>query len=351
MSEVEGIGEIVTGAAIAAVVEPAAGGEAAVRDGACLNCDASLSGEYCYSCGQRGHIHRTMMSLVHDLAHGVLHFEGKIWRTLPMLAFKPGELTRRYIDGERARFVSPLALFLFSIFVLAAILGSIPYNNSLIGFRNGLEEGWNSVDQQKSDEKDKLKFLQAETMDAAGPAAQHGIDRQTASVAERQATIRESKVDRLTESSNETGAQSKSTWIKNRLDQSKQNPDMLIYKLKNSAYKFIWVLVPLSLPFMWLLFPSIRRFGMYDHAIFVIYSIASISLLAVLFAVIQIVPGLGAFATAGFLIIAPMHIYRQLRGTYSLGRAAALFRMALLLVVILFVLAVWISFLILVGAA
>ena len=39
-------------------------------------------------------------------------------RTLPMLAWKPGELTRRYIDGQRARFVSPIALFLFCVFLM-----------------------------------------------------------------------------------------------------------------------------------------------------------------------------------------------------------------------------------------
>ena len=31
-----------------------------------------------------------------------------------MLAWRPGEMTRRYIAGERARFVSPVALFLFT---------------------------------------------------------------------------------------------------------------------------------------------------------------------------------------------------------------------------------------------
>ena len=46
----------------------------------------------------------------HDFLHGVFNFEGKIWRTLPMLAWRPGEMTRRYIAGERARFVSPIAL-------------------------------------------------------------------------------------------------------------------------------------------------------------------------------------------------------------------------------------------------
>lgn len=58
---------------------------------------------------------------MHDLLHGALHFEGKLWRTLPMLGFRPGELTRRYIEGERARFVSPMALFLFSVFLMFAV--------------------------------------------------------------------------------------------------------------------------------------------------------------------------------------------------------------------------------------
>ena len=39
-----------------------------------------------------------------------------------MLVFHPGELTRRYIHGERARFVSPLALFLFSVFLMFATI-------------------------------------------------------------------------------------------------------------------------------------------------------------------------------------------------------------------------------------
>ena len=54
----------------------------------------------------------------------MLHFDGKFWRTLPMLAWRPGELTRRYIDGERARFVSPMALFLFSVFLMFAVFSS-----------------------------------------------------------------------------------------------------------------------------------------------------------------------------------------------------------------------------------
>src|SRR4029450_8545407 len=47
----------------------------------------------------------------------------------------PGELTRRYIEGQRASFISPIALFLFTVFLTFAVMsltgnmfGSAPAN-------------------------------------------------------------------------------------------------------------------------------------------------------------------------------------------------------------------------------
>ena len=33
-------------------------------------------------------MHRTLGAFFHDLLHGVFHFEGRIWRTLPLLAWR-----------------------------------------------------------------------------------------------------------------------------------------------------------------------------------------------------------------------------------------------------------------------
>src|SRR3954470_19078464 len=133
MGEFEAIGDALTGGMVGRAVEPKAG-EAAdghTHEGTCLNCGAPLAGPYCHECGQHAHVQRTLEAFFHDFLHGVLHFEGKIWRTLPLLAWKPGELTRRYIDGQRARYVSPIALFLFCVFLMFAVvsatgLGEIP---------------------------------------------------------------------------------------------------------------------------------------------------------------------------------------------------------------------------------
>ena len=132
---IESIGEAVTGGMIARTLEPAAGeaSEAAGRN--CLNCAAPLDGPYCRQCGQKAHVHRSVGAIVHDLVHGILHLDGKFWRTLPLLAWRPGELTRRYAHGERAKFVSPMAMFLFSVFLMFAVLSI--YGLSLTSLESG----------------------------------------------------------------------------------------------------------------------------------------------------------------------------------------------------------------------
>src|SRR4051794_25578642 len=121
---IEAVGDAVTGGLVARAIEPAAGENERAGDGLCLNCGTALPGPHCHQCGQPAHVHRTIAAWWHDLAHGVLHLDGKIWRTLPLLAWRPGELTRRYIAGERAKFVSPLALFLFSVFLMFAVVSA-----------------------------------------------------------------------------------------------------------------------------------------------------------------------------------------------------------------------------------
>ena len=118
------IGDLAQSALTARAVEPVhgEGGDGHSHETVCLNCGTVLVGSHCHQCGQAAHVHKTIGAFFHDLLHGVFHFEGKIWRTLPLLAFKPGKLTREYVDGRRASYVSPVALFLFAVFLLFAVV-------------------------------------------------------------------------------------------------------------------------------------------------------------------------------------------------------------------------------------
>ena len=117
--EIEAAGAMTTAALVTATLPAAGAGHGeAPHTHACSNCSSPLTGSYCSGCGQRAHIHRSLLHLAEELLHGVSHFDAKGWRTLPLLVARPGLLTRRYIEGQRTRYVSPLALFLFTVFLM-----------------------------------------------------------------------------------------------------------------------------------------------------------------------------------------------------------------------------------------
>jgi hypothetical protein len=93
---------------------------------ACMNCGTELMGPFCYYCGQPDkNFLRFFPVLMRELLEDFLDFDSRFMRTIKPLLFKPGKLTRDYLDGRRFRYVPPLRLYIFSsiaFFFLAAIL-------------------------------------------------------------------------------------------------------------------------------------------------------------------------------------------------------------------------------------
>jgi hypothetical protein len=117
-------------------------------------------------------------------------------------------------------------------------------------------------------------------------------------------------------------------WLQQAYVRASENPKLLIYKLKTNAYKFSWALIPLSVPFLWLLFPFSRRFRLYDHTVFVTYSLSFKSMLIIAALLLGTI-GLGSIGSLAF-VVPPIHMYVQLKGAYGLTRLGALWRTVLL---------------------
>ena len=312
MNELDSAGDIVTGGLIAGAIEPDTGAGAPHRDGACLNCRALLTGPYCADCGQRGQLHRSLRAYFGDFASGVLNFEGKIWRTLPMLAWCPGDLTRRYIQGERARFVSPIALYLFTVFLMFAVLS----------FTGALSGGGVNLDIGAREAKSELSKLQAER--AEGLRLRRNVDQLTRRIARKEADIAEIEQIR-------SGAVIKTDkgdeipgWLRGAVTGVQRDPKGSMASVQDATSKYSWLLIPMSVPFLWLLFPFSRRYRMYDHAVFVTYSLSFMMVLVIVGGVLVWagVPAIGSMLA----LIPPFHMYRQLKGAYQLGRLSALLR-------------------------
>ena len=130
----------------------------------------------------------------------------------------------------------------------------------------------------------------------------------------------------------------------------RKHPELMLYKLQANSYKFSWLLIPLSLPFVWILFAWKRRFKAYDHAIFVTYSLAFMSLMFITLSLLGTIGFPMPLLATAAVIVPPVHIYRQLRRTYELSRFGALWRTWILLWFVLFILTIFLQILLLLGA-
>ena len=94
----------------------------------CANCGAALQGRFCATCGQKATTFARLS--VHDFAHDaweeLAHVDSKIFQTLRLLLFKPGALTLEFLRGRRARYVSPLRLYLTCSVLFFALVAFQP---------------------------------------------------------------------------------------------------------------------------------------------------------------------------------------------------------------------------------
>lgn len=324
MDGIDGVGEAVTGGLLARALEPGAGEagpDGHTHEKSCLNCGTRLTGPYCSACGQKAHIHRSVRAFFADFIQGLYNFEGKIWRTLPMLAWCPGLMTRRYIAGERARFISPVALYLFTVFLMFATLnftGALGSSGTAKNFKEGLQTELKEEQQSLV----KLEGRRKQAILEGKPVAD--LDRR---IARRKKDIENTQRMMsgqplaIADGGDEEGVPD---WVRPFIRNVQENPEVVSMKVQDAASKYSWMLIPLSVPFMWLLFPLRRKYNTYDHTVFVTYSLSFMMMLVIL---AGIMVALGMSGWAGLLFfVPPFHMYRQLKQAYELGRFSAIVR-------------------------
>jgi hypothetical protein len=83
---------------------------------ACENCATPLAGAFCHACGQKrlGAGDRRLAHLLGEALHKLTDVDGTLLRSLRLLIFRPGWLSREYMDGRRVRYSSPISLFLLA---------------------------------------------------------------------------------------------------------------------------------------------------------------------------------------------------------------------------------------------
>lgn len=333
-----------------------------------------------------------------------------------MLVWHPGRLTRRYVHGERAKFVSPLALFLFCVFVTYASVNSLfpksfggeietpasiakaladdqrDAENDLKELQTDLDEtkqaGENTAaievaiksktaeiekieserqtafkkqqltkaELAKEQQAIKIKIAKIEAERAAAKrAGKSAVDLESSLAGERMALKMLSNASVFAEKGTDISAKDIDIDIfgieslNQAAKHAMENPQLVMYKVQSSAYKYAWLLIIMSTPFVWLIFAWRRQYMIFDHAVFVTYSLCFMLLLTTF----------GSFAlrfenwlplTVTILTFAPaLHMYRQLKEAYVLSRFSALWRTATLSLLAMTILSIFVGIIITLG--
>ena len=267
----------------------------------CLNCGTELKGPFCYFCGQPDrNFMRFFPVLLRDLMEDLLDLDSRFMRTMKPLLFKPGRLTRDYMDGRRFRYAPPMRLYIFSsivFFLLAAFLSSDAVSIGSSVNENGDIQlvGGTSGDQQ--DIEEALKNLPPEALEKID------VDKTVAAIGDQESDRAEFSIgdiqfndepwDRET---NPVDIKFLPVWLNDRIndeienspkkaEQINENPNLIIEKVFDIFPATMFVLLPVvALIFkFWYLFA--KRYYI-EHLIFSLHNHAFIfaSLIVIFFA-------------------------------------------------------------------
>lgn len=369
--DIEGAGGAITGGLVAGAIEKPTGKAGEGHHGVCSDCGAGVSGNFCSNCGQSTHSHRTLLHLGEELLHGVMHFDGRIWRTLPLLAFNPGRLTREWVQGRRTRYVSPLAIFLFTLFVMFFALSFAPHKapadilpDQIAGQRTAVAEVQANLDRVKAEHAADPDPVAARALQIA----EQVVVRERAKLAQLERELRDGRADGLTPGSWQASlkdmaagdaegaktaghdAKAEGHGMGATIVKKLQNPDLALYKLQQTLYKFAFLLVPLSIPFVASLFLWKRGFTLYDHGVFVLYSLTFMAMLLMVMVVAATLSRtLGGIVIPLGVLAVPVHMFAQMKGAYGLSIFSALWRTLLLMVFCTIIIALFVTAIVYMG--
>lgn len=315
----------------------------------CRNCGAPVEARYCTVCGQlAANFHRPIWSLIVTSLSDTFAFDSRLWRTLPLLLFRPGRLTRNYLDGKRVRYVPPFRLFLLSSFLFFLVVFSL---GGQLGWYDDLRIA-PDIDPDtviNVTGNDEISFTTQDQIDAISEALQDP-DLSEAERAELEAELARSEgaiiigdvvnedgtIDReaLREIVEARAAPDTSeevleqTWrTTDHAVSVYENQDRFVERFKEWTPRFSLLFLPVLALMLTTLYAWHRSKFVYDHIITSLHVQTFIFLLGTLLILLGItLPGMiGTFWLAGFLIV-PVYLYRQLRVTYDTGRFMSVIR-------------------------
>lgn len=313
----------------------------------CGNCETPLQGTYCHSCGQLAEdFHKNIWHLFTEVLESFFHWDGRLFRTMPALVYKPGELTRNFINGKRAYQVPPFRMFLV-VLVVVFLVGHYTTpkmteppvitdrSEAQAQARREIEA---DATMSEADRKAALAAVDGRWAEFGQAVSQSAVEANAKRSADGAVVIgpdgkRRTQVGDLNLSLDPKADSKLQAWFDGRARAIQEDPERFFLILETWAHRVAVLALPVSALILSLLFVFNRRFFVYDHLIFSMHSLSFQLILLTTILVLQAIAGPGAW---WLVLLAPVHLFMHMRGTYATSVFGTLLRMFILFILTVF---------------
>ncbi|ESQ94647.1 hypothetical protein ABENE_00715 [Asticcacaulis benevestitus DSM 16100 = ATCC BAA-896] len=334
----------------------------------CLNCETELQGRFCYACGQdASNHHRHILHMIVDSIESLFHLDGRLWRTLPPLFFRPGTLAKDYMSGKLARHVPPFRTFLVALLLFIFVSEGLTHHLAK-EFEHKTEEAAHALHDPaavKAHGDALLKSAQADyAKETAALQKERADDLKDATSSEEKALVEASytrafaaekaeydavAADPIAAATHDLELTSKGMAVlddeeisvrsfaydekgagslKAKINKALKNPEALMLTMFGWGHRLAVLLLPLMTLALGLLYVYRKRFYLFDHFL------VACNMMSFIFLTNALVLALPAEAMEwGFGVLTiwtPIYIFMTLRGAYGSGILGALIKTLLL---------------------
>jgi hypothetical protein len=316
----------------------------------CENCGQVVPDRFCSTCGQlAANFHRPFWELIGGSLGDMFSLDSRLFRSVPMLMFRPGRMTRNYLDGKRARYVPPFRMFLLAsviffltVFTVSDELGWFDGFGLDLAPESGFSFGPQGGDTQSAPgemteplEKADVERQSPELIAEGALDAEKGLpfaDLLLPNGKIDRAGLKQLVEDRA-EPNSDPAALATAYMAANQAATVYENQDRFGARLRQWAPRFSILFLPVFSLILMLIFAWHRRIYVFDHLIAGLHFQTFLYVLgtALLIAAAALPHSAGWLVAGGFLAVV-VYLYRMLRVTYGTGRILSAFRTAILLI-------------------
>ncbi|RZS91974.1 DUF3667 domain-containing protein [Aquimarina brevivitae] len=138
------------------------------RGNECLNCGVPLDllDKYCHNCGQANTTKRlTLKDLFNEFFASIFSYDSRLRHTIVALLFKPGKISKDYIQGQRAKYANPFRFYLsvsIIFFILYGFFLDFEGMSSRVGSRNNDKVAEETLKKIKEIDPERLERIESE---------------------------------------------------------------------------------------------------------------------------------------------------------------------------------------------